>query len=118
MDKIFIKNLQVYGILGIHPREQRTPQKIRVSVEVSTDISEAAENDDVLKSVDYSVLSQEIIRFIDASHFLTIEALIEAMAENILENDLVSSVWIRIEKPNAVSEAESVGVEITRGKNR
>ena len=116
MDKVFIKNLQVYGILGIHPHEQRAPQKIRVSIEVTTDISEAAAHDDVTRSVDYSVLSQDVIQFIDKSSFLTIEALIEALAAKILDYELVQSVWIRIEKPDAVPQADSVGVEITRAK--
>jgi len=116
MDKVIINNLKVYGILGIHPHEQRTPQEIRVSVKASTDITAAADEDDILQSVNYSTLAKDIIRFIDSSHFLTIEALIEALSKEILKNDLVNEVWLRIEKPNAVSEAESVGVEITRSK--
>ena len=116
MDKVIINNLKVYGILGIHPHEQRTPQEIRVSVKASTDIKPAADEDDILQSVNYSTLAKDIIRFIDSSHFLTIEALIEALSADILQNDLINSVWVRIEKPNAVPEAESVGVEITRSK--
>ena len=116
MDKVIINNLKVYGILGIHPREQRTPQEIRVSLKAATDIKPAAEHDDIHQSVNYSTLAKEIIRLIDGSHFLTIEALIESLAAEILKNDRIESVWLRIEKPNAVPEAESVGVEITRSK--
>jgi dihydroneopterin aldolase len=116
MDKIFIKNLHVLGILGIHPHEQRTPQEIRISVTVTTDITQAAQNDDILQSVNYSTLAKEIICFIESSHYLTIEALIDALAEKILANNLVNEVWLRIEKPNAVPEAESIGVEITRNR--
>lgn len=116
MDKVIINNLKVYGTLGIHPHEQRTPQEIRVSVKASTDIKMAAEKDDILQSVNYSTLAKDIIRFIDSSHFLTIEALIESLSAEILQDDRINSVWLRIEKPNAVPEAESVGVEITRSK--
>lgn len=116
MDKVIINNLKVYGILGIHPHEQRTPQEIRVSVKASTDIKQAAGEDDILQSVNYSTLAKDIIRFIDDSHFLTIEALIESLSAEILQDDRINSVWLRIEKPNAVPEAESVGVEITRSK--
>ena len=116
MDKIFIENLRVYGILGIHPHEQRTNQEIRVSVAVTTDITKAAENDDIRQSVNYSTLSKNIIQFIEVSNYLTIEALIEALASEILINELVTDVWLRIEKPNAVPKADSVGVEITRTK--
>jgi len=114
MDTIFIKNLELEGILGIHSREQRTPQLIRISVRVSADIHEAAVNDDIHKTVNYSELAKDIIQFVDQSHFYTIEAMIEALAERILSNDQIHDLWLRIEKPNAVSKADSVGVEITR----
>lgn len=116
MEKIFIKNLRVIGILGVHSYEQRKPQRIRVNVEVTTDIAEAAKNDALKQTVDYSTLTHHIIDFIDANHFFTIEALIEALAQEILKFDGVEAVKLSIEKPNAVPEAESVGVEITRKK--
>ena len=117
MDKIFIKNLKVLGILGIHPHEQRTPQEIQISLAVTTDITDAAKNDDIEKSVNYSTLAKDIIQFIDASNYLTIEALIEALAARTLAQPHVKKVWLRVEKPNAVPDADSVGVEITRQKN-
>jgi dihydroneopterin aldolase len=116
MDKIFIRNLKVFGILGIHPHEQRKKQEIRVSVEVTTDITDASKDDDVNKTIDYSALSDSIIQFIDDSNFGTIEALIIALADRILENKKINSVWLRIEKPNAVPQADSVGVDILRSK--
>jgi len=116
MDKVFIKNLKVIGILGIHPHEQRSPREILVSAEVTTDIHNAAQNDDILLAVNYSTLAEKIDDFVTNSHYFTIEALIEALADCILEDVLVSGVWLRIEKPNAVPKADSVGVEITRSK--
>lgn len=114
MDKIFIDNLIVFGILGIHPHEQRKKQVIRVSVEVTADITDAAKNDDVKKTIDYSALSGFIIQFIEESSFGTIEALIEALAAKIIGKFDIDSVWLRIEKPSAVPQADSVGVEIER----
>jgi len=116
MDKVFIQNLQVYGILGIHPHEQRSPQRIQISLEVETNIQQAAEADDIRQTVNYSTLTKQIVRFVEDGHYLTIEALIEALAEQILDEEKIHSVWLRIEKPNAVPRAESVGVEITRSK--
>jgi FolB domain-containing protein len=117
MDTVFIDRLRVFGILGIHPHEQETPQEIRISVRASTDISRAAENDEILDSVNYSTLAKEIIRFIDNNHYLTIEALIEALAAKILENERVEKVWLRVEKPTAVPNTNSVGVEISRSRS-
>jgi FolB domain-containing protein len=114
MDIIFIENLNTYGILGIHPHEQRKPQPIRISARVTTDISRAAENDDILQSINYSTLAKQIAEFVDTTHFFTIEALIENLTKQILQDRRINSVWLRIEKPNAVPNADTVGVEITR----
>jgi dihydroneopterin aldolase len=116
MDKVFIKDLNVIGILGIHPQEQRTPQTIRVCADIFTDIKKAALNDDILLTVNYSTLRYEICHFIDRCHFRTIEALIEGLAGMILEHPQVASVKLRVEKPNAIPDAAAVGIEITRSR--
>lgn len=114
MDKIFIRNLEVFGILGIHLHEQRKPQLIRISLKASTDIQNAAENDNIHDTVNYSTLAKDITKFVEQSSFLTIEALVESLAHKILKNERIKKVWLRVEKPNAVPGADSVGVEINR----
>lgn len=116
MDKIFIKNLTVSGILGIHAHEQRHPREIRISAVATTDIKAAALNDDITQTVNYSTLAKIIARHIENTPHLTIEALIEALAAEIMQNESIDSIWLRVEKPNAVPAAESVGVEITRSR--
>lgn len=116
MDKIFVENLKVFGILGIHPHEQAQRQLIRISVVAATDISEAAKNDDIRQTLNYSTLSKRIIKFVEMNRFQTIEALIEALANMILKMDHIFEIHLRVEKPNAVPAADCVGVEITRPK--
>lgn len=117
MDVIFINNLQVSGILGIHAHEQRTSQLIRISVRASTNIQKAAMDDDIQQTVNYSTLAKKITQFVESSHFYTIEALIEALAIEILTVEGIETLWLRIEKPDAVPIADSVGVEIRRVRN-
>jgi len=114
MDKIFIKNLEVQGILGIHAHEQRQPQTIRISASATADIKAAAGADDIRQTINYSTLAKKIAQFIEDHRFLTIEALIEALAVEILSDERIHTIWLRVEKPNAVPAAESVGIEITR----
>lgn len=116
MDKIFIDNLKTTGILGIHAHEQTTPREIRVSLEVSTDITKAAKHDDILSTVNYATLAKQIQAYIAGHSFLTIEALIEALAKEVLSDPLVDQVWLRVEKPGAVPDADAIGVEITRSR--
>lgn len=116
MDKVFIRNLKVFGILGIHEHEQRTPREIRISAAATTDIRAAALSDDIEQTINYSTLAKRITRFIQANPCLTIEALIEALAADILTDERISAIWLRVEKPDAVPQAESVGVEVTRSR--
>lgn len=117
MDKIFISKLQVYGYLGIHVHEQQIPQLIQVSLSVSTDISNAAIHDDIHQTINYSTLAKQITQLVNVSHYRTIEGLIEALATEILLDKQIIDLWLRIEKPNAVPNTDSVGVEITRGND-
>jgi len=116
MDKIFITNLAVAGLLGIHEHEQTTPQLIRISAVAATDIQQAAQNDDIRQTVNYSTLAKKIANYVQSKSHLTIEALIEALAAEILKDERIATIWLRVEKPNAVPAAESVGVEITRSR--
>jgi dihydroneopterin aldolase len=117
MDKIFVKNLRVSGILGIHKHEQQTPQAIIVNAVVTADITAAAANDDILQTVNYSSMAKMIAKTIQSNHFLTVEALITTLADQILEDQHIHEVWLRVEKPDALADADSVGVEITRSRN-
>lgn len=116
MDKVFINNLRVTGILGIHLHEQHTPREILVSAVATTDIEAAAKADDIEQTVNYSTLAKRITQFIQTNPCLTIEALIEALAADVLTDECISSIWLRVEKPGAVPQADSVGVEITRSR--
>jgi dihydroneopterin aldolase len=114
MDKIFIKNLRTSGILGIHQHEQETPQPILVNAAVLADITKAAADDDIHQTINYATLAHKIIEFVQSTHYFTVEALISALADMILQDKRIGEVWLRVEKPDAVDAAESVGVEITR----
>lgn len=116
MDKVFIRNLHAYGILGVHAYEQTQPRLILVSVTLSIDISRAAAEDNILATINYSSVAKAIRTHIEQQAFLTIEALIESLAQLLLEAFPADEVWLRVEKPDAVQKVEAVGVEITRTK--
>lgn len=117
MDKIIIKNLKTNGILGIHKHEQETRQPIQINVVMSVDTSSAAAEDDIHQTVNYSTVAKQILKKVESTHFYTVEALIASLADLILDHKLVQEVWLRVEKTEAVTTAESVGVEITRQRS-
>jgi len=59
MDKVFIKDLRVQGILGIHEWERVTPREIVINVTLYADTRRAARTDDIADCVDYSAMAKK-----------------------------------------------------------
>ena len=116
MDKVFIKDLMVRGIIGVSDRERSQPQDIIVSVTMATDIHPGGESDDIEDCVNYRTVSKEIIKHIQTISRHTVEALATDIAEICLKYSGVEKVTVKIEKPGAVRFSKSVGVEIERLK--
>lgn len=114
MDKVFIKDLLVRGIIGIREWERLQEQDILINVTVFTDTIPAAESDDINDCVDYSALAKRIQAHAETAQRLTVEALANDLAKICLETPLVRKVIVRVEKPGAVKFAKSVGVEVER----
>lgn len=114
MDKVFVKNLRIRAIIGVYPWERETPQDILVNVVLYTEARAAAANDAIENCVDYAELAKEIRAQVEAARRFTVEALAEDVASLCLSRPRVRKVRVRVEKPGAVAEAESVGVEIER----
>ena len=117
MDKVFIKDLLVRGIIGIREWEREKPQDILINVTVFTDISQAAKTDDIKDCVDYSALSKKLQAHAETAARLTVEALANDLAMICLKENLVKKVIVKVEKPGAVRFAKSVGVEIERKRD-
>ncbi|MDI6769851.1 MAG: dihydroneopterin aldolase [Anaerolineales bacterium] len=114
MDIVFIKDLRVRGILGVHDWERQQPREILINVELFTDTRRAAESDDIADCVDYSQVAQKIRALTGSVGRFTVEALAEDIASLCLSQPRVRKVTVRVEKPGAVEGAGSVGVEIIR----
>jgi dihydroneopterin aldolase len=114
MDKIFIHDLQVDGILGVNPEERVTKQPIVVNIVLFLDTRRAAETQKLADTVSYSAVAKRVRHHIAAGSDLLVEKLANDLAQLILDEFSVARVIVRVEKPQAVAAARSVGVEIER----
>lgn len=114
MDKIFIKNLRANGIIGIYPHEREAPQVMLINVTVYTDVSRAAQTDDIADCVDYDTLAKKLKAHAESAARLTVEALANDLAVICLREPGVEKAIVRVEKPDAVPSAQSVGIEVER----
>ena len=118
MDKVIIQNLKVNGILGIHEWERVTSRKIIISATLFTDTRPAAQSDNIDDCVNYSEMAKKLRAHAEHAARMTVEALANDLAEICLQESKVLKVIIRVDKPGAVAEAESVAVEIEREARR
>ncbi len=116
MDKVFIKDLRVQGILGIHDRERVTPREIVINVTLYTDTRRAAHSDELSDCVDYSAMAKKIRAHAESAARMTVEALANDLAKLCLSEPKVQKAVVRVDKPGAVTEAASVGVEVERAR--
>lgn len=114
MDRVFIRNLRARGILGIRDWERTTPRDIFINVTLFTDTRAAARSDSIADCVDYSVLASKLQAHAEGAARMTVEALANDLVELCLQDARINRVILRVDKPEAVPEAESVGVEIER----
>lgn len=117
MDKVFIKDLLVRGIIGIRDWEREKAQDILINVTVFTDMRRAAESDSINDCVDYSALAKKIQAHAETAERLTVEALANDLAKICLAQKGVQKAIVRVEKPGAVRFAKSVGVEVERSRD-
>lgn len=118
MDKIFVKNLLVRGVIGINDWERHTAQDILINITVFTDTHRVGETDKLEDSVNYKALAKKAQAHAETRARFTVEALANDIAKLCLEEKGVQKIIVRVEKPGAVRFAESVGVEVERNRDK
>ena len=84
MDKISIKNLEVYAYHGVYEEENHLGQKFVISVDMYLDTHPAAENDDLEKSVNYGEVCLRVKQLMEEKTFNLIETAAQRIASCIL----------------------------------
>ncbi len=113
-DKILIKDLLLRCILGVNKFERREKQDVLINIELWCHLREAAETDDIKKTVDYKEITKNVIKLVEESTFFLVETLAEKIADVCLKRTTVRKVKVTVEKPGALRFARSVGAEIIR----
>ncbi len=117
MDKIKIKDLEVYCKHGVFKEENVLGQKFLVSLILFLDIKKAGTLDAIEHSVSYADVAHFVNTFMKERTFKLLEAVAEHLAEEILLHfSLVEKIVIEIKKPWApiLLPLDTVSVEMER----
>ncbi|WP_291569173.1 MULTISPECIES: 2-amino-4-hydroxy-6-hydroxymethyldihydropteridine diphosphokinase [unclassified Clostridium] len=117
MDKMYIKDLEIFANHGYFQEEKKLGQKFILSFELDLDLSRAGEEDNLDKTVHYGILCDEIEKeFTRMSHDLIEKAAEEIVNFILLKYEAINKVKLKLKKPWAPvrKHLNYVAIEIER----
>ena len=109
---VFIKDYVIEEIIGIHEHEKIKKQKIKFNIVVNVNENTIPNEKNIKSIVDYEKITKKLESLVKTKKYNFLEILAEDSFKEIFEDNRINSVKIKIEKPEAIVNAESVGVEV------
>jgi len=111
---VFVRDLDLMALIGIYDHEKRDAQRIIVNIDLSVTEGEGPKDDDISHVVSYEIVVKKVEAIIAEGHTNLVETLCEKIAASCLRDKRVVAARVRVEKPDIIPNARSVGVEIER----
>jgi len=114
---VFIKNFIIEEIIGIYEHEKINKQKITFNIAIDVNEDTIPNEKNIKSIVDYEKITQKLENLAKSKKYNFLESLAEDSFKEIFEDKRINSVKIKIEKPEAIKNADSVGVEVFKTRN-
>jgi len=114
---VFIKDFIIQEIIGIHEHEKKKKQKIKFNIVVNVNQNTVPNERDIKSIVDYEKITNKLENLAKNKKYNFLESLAEDSFKEIFEDKRINSVKIKIEKPDAIKNADSVGVEVLKNRS-
>lgn len=102
--------------VGVPEEERRRPQRLKLDIALEFPFGEAAQTDDLNRTVDYAWLRDHLMNWGADREWLLIEKLVEDMAGEILsKTQLPNQVTVTVEK-YILPNTSCVRAKITRNR--
>jgi len=114
---VLIKDFSIYEIIGIHKHEKINKQKIVFNIVIDVNQNTLPDENNLSSIVDYEKITNKIESLAKNKKYNFLESLAEDSFSEIFEDNRINSVKIKIEKPDAITSAKSVGVEVFKNRD-
>jgi len=116
-DLIFLNDFMIDANIGVYKHEKIKSQPLRINI-IAKVKNPRKINDDKLHSVVcYNQISKKIKKIIKSGHTILLEKLAEKIFQECFKNKRIQTMKIRLEKLDAIQEAESAGIEVERSRS-
>ena len=114
---VFIKDFIIQEIIGIHEHEKTKKQKIKFNIVVNVNQNTVPDEKDIKSIIDYEKITNKLENLVKSKKYNFLESLAEDSFKEIFEDKRINSIKIKIEKPDAIKNADSVGVEVSKNRS-
>ena len=110
---VFVNRLAVEASIGIHPHERENKQTIWLTIDAGV-LEESATPEAIGDVVCYEDMCRIVTALASDGHIDLVETLAERIADRLMEDPRLVQIRVQIEKPQAIDQAASVGIAISR----
>ena len=100
MDKIRLKNIELYAYHGVSPEEQKLGQRFELDIELTSDFSTIDMADDITKTVNYEEVYKLTKQIFCNNKWKLLETAASEVAKGISDMNKIQNVNVKIRKLN------------------
>tara|TARA_B110000263_G_scaffold165153_1_gene143859 strand:+ start:313 stop:741 length:429 start_codon:yes stop_codon:yes gene_type:complete len=114
---VLIKDFTINEIIGIHQNEKINKQAIIFNIVINVNQNISPDENNLASIVDYEKITNKLENLVKNKKYNFLESLAEDSFNEIFADKRINSVKIKIEKPDAIANAQSVGVEVFKSRS-
>jgi len=114
---VLIKDFTIYEIIGIHQNEKIIKQKIIFNIVINVNQNIFPDENNLASIVDYEKITNKLKNLAKNKKYNFLESLAEDSFKEIFLDKRINSAKIKIEKPDAIANTQSVGVEVFKSRS-
>ena len=116
-DLIFLNDFMIDANIGVYKHEKIKSQPLRINIIAKVKNPKKINDDKLYSVVCYNQISKKIKKIIKSGHTILLEKLAEKIFQECFKNKRIQTMKIRLEKLDAIKEAESAGIEVERSRS-
>ena len=116
-DLIFLNDFMIDANIGVYKHEKAKRQPLRINIIAKVKNPKKINDDKLYSVVCYNQISKKIKKIIKSGHTILLEKLAEKIFQECFKNKRIQTMKIRLEKLDAIQEAESAGIEVERSRS-
>ena len=116
-DLIFLNDFMIDANIGVYKHEKIKSQPLRINIIAKVKNPKKINDDKLYSVVCYNQISKKIKKIVKSGHTILLEKLAEKLFQECFKNKRIQTMRIRLEKLDAIQEAESAGIEVERSRS-